>query len=59
MAFSLIKKTGHVHVRRPGWSIPAAACSEKIEINHVAVLVQHPHGNFLFDSGLGRNIESA
>jgi len=56
VAFSLIK-TGHVHAQA-GLVYSGGSLFQKIEINHVAVLVQHPHGSFLFDSGLGRNIEA-
>ena len=56
VAFSLIK-TGHVH-SLAGLVYSGGSFFQKVEINHVAVLVQHPQGSFLFDSGLGRNIEA-
>lgn len=31
---------------------------ERATLNHTAVLVQHPRGSFLFDTGLGRDIDA-
>ena len=54
LSFSLIK-TGHVH-SQAGLVYSGGSFFEKVEMNHVAVLVQHPRGSFLFDSGLGREV---
>ena len=54
IAFSLIK-TGHTHAQA-GMVYSGGSFFQKLEINHVAVLVQHLRGSFLFDSGLGKDI---
>ncbi len=56
VTFSLIK-TGHVH-SLAGLVYSGGSFFQKVEINHVAVLVRHAQDSFLFDSGLGRNIEA-
>lgn len=54
LAFSLIK-TGHTHAPA-GLVYSGGSLLENLEVSHVAVLVRHPRGTFLFDSGLGRNV---
>ncbi len=54
VSFSLVK-TGHTHA--PAAMIySGGSFTQKLEVNHVAVLVRHGADLFLFDSGLGRRI---
>ena len=54
VAFSLVK-TGHTHAPA-GLVVSGGSFGHKLEINHVAILVQHGQDLFLFDGGLGRKI---
>ncbi|MES2320070.1 MAG: MBL fold metallo-hydrolase [Pseudomonadota bacterium] len=52
--FSIIK-TSEVTTRE-GMVFSGGRYSQPVKLNHVAILVRHPKGNFLFDSGLGSDI---
>ncbi|HTD04052.1 MBL fold metallo-hydrolase [Undibacterium sp.] len=41
-----------------GLSYAGGSYFRSARLQHIAVLVRHPQGNFLFDSGLGKNIDA-
>lgn len=54
--FSLIKTSGSTTLDALTYS--GGKWFSLTRMNHVAVLVEHPKGRFLFDSGLGRDIDA-
>jgi glyoxylase-like metal-dependent hydrolase (beta-lactamase superfamily II) len=54
VAFSLVR-TAHVEAQE-GLVYSGGKLTQKVGINHVAVLVRHGQDRFLFDTGLGRDI---
>jgi glyoxylase-like metal-dependent hydrolase (beta-lactamase superfamily II) len=52
--FSIIK-TSDVTTRE-GLAYSGGSYGQAVKLNHVAVLVRHPQGSFLFDTGLGKDI---
>lgn len=54
IAFSIIK-TSEVTTRE-GLAFSGGRYSLPVKLNHVAILVRHPQGSFLFDTGLGNDI---
>lgn len=55
LRFSLVK-TAEAHGQE-GMVFEGGSLFKPVTINHVAVLVSHPGGNFLFDTGLGRRVD--
>jgi glyoxylase-like metal-dependent hydrolase (beta-lactamase superfamily II) len=53
--FSIIK-TSDVSTRE-GLAFAGGSYAQAVRLNHVAVLVRHPQGSFLFDTGLGKDID--
>jgi glyoxylase-like metal-dependent hydrolase (beta-lactamase superfamily II) len=54
IAFSIIK-TSEVSTRE-GLAFSGGRYTVPVKMNHVAILVRHPQGTFLFDTGLGNDI---
>jgi glyoxylase-like metal-dependent hydrolase (beta-lactamase superfamily II) len=42
---------------REGFTFSGGDYSKRVKLQHVAVLVRHPQGSFLFDSGLGKKVD--
>lgn len=56
LRFSLVKTASSSTVE--GLTFDGGDMFKSVEVNHVAVVVQHPRGTFLFDTGLGRQVDT-
>lgn len=56
VSFALIRTASVTTLE--GFTYRGGSFLKPITVNHTAVLVRHPRGSFLFDSGLGRRIDS-
>lgn len=56
VAFALIRTASVTTLE--GFTYSGGSFLKPITINHSAVLVRHPKGSFLFDTGLGRQIDA-
>jgi glyoxylase-like metal-dependent hydrolase (beta-lactamase superfamily II) len=52
-----ILKTGHTSAPEI-FTYACGSLFRRVGINHMAVLIEHPQGNMLFDTGLGRNVDA-
>jgi glyoxylase-like metal-dependent hydrolase (beta-lactamase superfamily II) len=52
-----ILKTGHTSAPEV-FTYACGSLFRRVGINHMAVLIEHPQGNMLFDTGLGRNVDA-
>ena len=41
-----------------GFLVDGACWTQTVKLSHVAILVEHPNATFLFDTGLGRNVDA-
>ena len=55
LRFSLVKTASSHTVE--GLTFDGGDMFRAVEVNHVAVVVEHPRGTFLFDTGLGREVD--
>lgn len=55
LRFALIRTSGTTTLEALTFS--GGSWFKKAKMNHMAVLVEHPQGRFLFDTGLGREID--
>lgn len=56
LRFSIIQ-TGYA-ITQTGFVYRSGSLFKKRKVSHIAVWVQHPKGNFLFDTGLGDSIDT-
>lgn len=52
-----ILKTGHTSAPE-AFTFACGSLLRSASINHTAILIEHPQGNLLFDTGLGRNVDA-
>lgn len=52
-----ILKTGHTSAPEI-FTYACGSLFRRVGMNHMAVLIEHPQGNMLFDTGLGRNVDA-
>lgn len=52
-----ILRTGHTSAPEI-FTYACGSLFRRVGMNHMAVLIEHPQGNMLFDTGLGRNVDA-